>query len=242
MDLDVCIKQLKDNFPDKSIDISEGLELLKETINDTIEKIAAKVNESIIKKDLGKMKQYCELVEEVYNYQNKIEELIKKLDIEELQLNLDECNLEATGDEDLSKRVIPDYYKYTVDNNIEHSLYENFTHIRPFGFKFNDGDLIKCNTWQEVLIKTSEILFNKDKIKFLSFPNNKHMNGKKNKYFSLKGDDMRRPALMLKSIYIETNMSSNSIRNLIIKMLKVYNIKINSYKVYFRADYSELNT
>jgi uncharacterized protein YeeX (DUF496 family) len=43
------------------------------------------------------------------------------------------------------------------------------------------------------------------------------------------------------SIYVETNMSSNSIRNIIIKMLKEYNIKISDFKLYFRADYTNMN-
>ncbi|MFR7936351.1 MAG: hypothetical protein ACLU4S_13320 [Clostridium perfringens] len=42
-------------------------------------------------------------------------------------------------------------------------------------------------------------------------------------------------------IYIETNLSSNGIRNLIIKILGKYNIKINKVKIYFRADYAELH-
>lgn len=99
-------------------------------------------------------------------------------------------------------------------------MYENFTHIRPFGFKINNNRLIEGRTWQEVLIKTSEILFNKYRTKLLSFENNKNMNGKKNKYFSCKAEGIRKPELVANSIYIETNMSENAIRNLIIKMLK----------------------
>jgi len=43
------------------------------------------------------------------------------------------------------------------------------------------------------------------------------------------------------SYSIETNLSGNDLRNLIIKLLKEYNIKITDYKVYFRADYTSLN-
>lgn len=42
-------------------------------------------------------------------------------------------------------------------------------------------------------------------------------------------------------IYITTNLSANSIRNLIIKCLKKYNMKISDFKIYFRADYSDLH-
>lgn len=42
-------------------------------------------------------------------------------------------------------------------------------------------------------------------------------------------------------IYIETNMSANSIRNLILKLLKEFSIPTNSFNVYLKADYTSLN-
>lgn len=234
MELDMFFQELKEKLPDKAIDISESLELLKETINDTMETIAAKVNEAIISRDLGKIKQYAGLVEIGHEYEIKIEEIIKILDVEELAVK-EEIN------EITDNKILPNYDEYTEDNKVEHSLYENFTHIRPFGFKINNSSLIEGKTWQEVLIRTSEFLLNKDKTKFLSFENNKNMNGKKNRYFSCKPEGIRKPELVESNIYIETNMSGNAIRNLIIKMLKQYGIKVSDYKIYFRADYSNLS-
>ncbi|AJD28781.1 TPA: hypothetical protein PL553_003890 [Clostridium botulinum] len=180
------------------------------------------------------MDQYSGLAKQSHDYELKIEEIIKMLDVEEL-------DVEEQINENVDNRTLPNYDEYVVDSNIEHSLYENFTHIRPFGFRISNNVLIESKTWQEVLIKTSEFLFNKDRTKFISFKNNKNMNGKKNKYFSSKSEGIRKPELVANNIYIETNMSGNSIRNLIIKMLKQYNIKVSDYKVYFRADYSNLN-
>lgn len=99
-------------------------------------------------------------------------------------------------------------------------MYENFTHIRLFEFKINNSRLIESRTWQEVLIKISGFFLIKDMTKFLFFENNKNMNEKKNKYFSRKLEGIRKPELLSSGIYIETNMSENAIRNLIIKMLK----------------------
>lgn len=42
------------------------------------------------------------------------------------------------------------------------------------------------------------------------------------------------------NIYVETNLSANGIRNLLIKILNKYDIKLTEYKFYLRADYSEL--
>jgi hypothetical protein len=148
-------QKLKENLPDKAIDISESLELLKETINDTMEAIAGKVKESITTRNFEKVRQYSDLAEQGHDYEAKIEEIIKMLDVEEL-------HVKEEDNENLENKIIPNYDEYTVDNRVEHSLYENFTHIRPFGFKINNNRLIEGRTWQEILIKTSEFLFNKD--------------------------------------------------------------------------------
>lgn len=87
--------------------------------------------------------------------------------------------------------------------------------------------------WQEVLIKTCELLLSVDEEKFFSFESKKHMNGKKNKYFSINTDNIRNPEIIGNKLYVETNMSGKAIRKLI--------IKINDYKVYFRADYTNVN-
>ena len=234
MDLDIFFQELKENLPDKAIDISESLGLFKETINDTMEAIAAKVNESIIARDLEKMKQYLGLVEQGHDYEVKIEEIIKMLDVEELAIK-EEIN------ENIGNKILPNYDEYTVDNKVEHTLYENFTHIRPFGFRIDGTELIEVKTWQEVFLKTCELLLYKDEKKFVQFENKPNMNGKKNKYFSVSVKGMRKPEMISNKIYVETNMSSNSIRNIIVKMLREYDIKVNDFKLYFRADYTNIN-
>ncbi len=69
------------------------------------------------------------------------------------------------------------------------------------------------------------------------------MNGKKVIYFSRIKLPTMRAARKIESanIYVETNLSANGIRNLLIKMLSKYNIKLSDYKIYLKADYSELH-
>lgn len=42
-------------------------------------------------------------------------------------------------------------------------------------------------------------------------------------------------------LYIETNLSANAIRNLLIKILGRFEIKISEYKIYLKADYSDMH-
>lgn len=234
MELDDVLKILKEEFPDKVIDIFESLELLKESIDGTVEVIAKKVNNTILTREFESMKKYGELAEEINHIENQIEEVLDKLIIEEAVI------VEEIDEED-EKRTITNYLEYEVDNNIEHTLYEDFTHKRPYGFKMNDQNMVRAKTWQDMLVKTCEYLLLIDEKKFMAFENRKAMNGKKNKYFSINTDNMRKPKKVSNKIYVEINQSGNAIRNLIIKLLKEYNFKISEYKVYYRADYSSIN-
>lgn len=234
MENEELIKQIKEEFPSNAIDILESLELLNVVINDTVEAVGLKINKSFSNKKYDKIPSYLELAKNIGLYQKKIEDTISKIDIDEFIVN------EETDEETESKNI-PNYSEYIVDSNLEHSLYENFTHKRPYGFKINNENIIKVKTWQEMLIKTCEYLLIIDENKFVSFENKKIMNGKKNKYFSINPDNMRKPKKVANKIYVEINLSSNGIRNLIMKLLKEYNINISQYRVYFRADYTSIN-
>lgn len=234
MELTALLDIIKNEFPDKSIDISESLGLLMNTIDDVMNDINNKIGEAYSNRDFSTVDKYTALGKAINFYENKIDEIINLTRIEENEI------VEENSEETII-RALPNYEEYIVDNKVEHTLYENFTHIRPFGFKINNSELIEVKTWQEMLLKTCEMFISIDSGKFLNFENNKMMNGKKNKYFSVKLDGLRKPEKIADTIYIETNMSGNSIRNLIVKILKEYEIKVSNYKVYFRADYTSIN-
>lgn len=228
------LQTIKKEFPDKAIDISESLQLLREIINSTMEDIGNRVNTAFNNREFDNFQKYKDLGENIHIYESKIDEIIDCLDIES-------THIENEIDEDIEKKAIPNYADYVVDHNVEHTLYENLTHKRPFAFRINDSQIVEVKTWQEMFIKTCEVLIAIDENKFLSFENNPKMNGKKNKYFSINPSGMRRPMAILDKIYVETNQSANGFRNLIINLLKEYNFKISEYKIYLSADYTELN-
>jgi hypothetical protein len=183
MELEEILNLIKEDFPDKSIDISESLSLLMDTIDDVMNKINDKIGQAYSNRDFSIVEKYTTLGKAINTYETKIDEIINFTRIEENEIIEDDT-------EESNSKVLPNYEEYIVDNKIEHTLYENFTHIRPFGFKINKSELIEARTWQEVLIKTCEELFSVDEEKFFSFENKKNMNGKKNKYFSIKTDSM----------------------------------------------------
>lgn len=235
MEIKEIIDFIKERFPHKAIDISECMELLKETIGDTMDKIMQEIQILHNKRDLENAQKLLDMNKIINKYEKKIVEFIELLEVDEENI-IDEERIEVND-----SPLIPDYSAYLVDYNIEHSLYENFTHKRPYGFRINEDTLIEVKTWKDLLIKTCEILFAIDEKKFMSFEHNQLMNGKKCKNFSTDPNLIRKPELIGNKIYIETNISGNGVRNLLLKMLKEYGFKASEFKIYLRADYTELH-
>lgn len=227
------LSDVRNLFPNKAIDLYESIELIQNVLNDTIKEISDKTSVKVLERNFDEVTKLAEVAKSLNVYENRINELLSALEVDVT------TDYEPANDSD-DRKILPNYNDYIVDSNVEHTLYENFTHIRPFGFKINENQLVEAATWQEMLIKTCELLIAVDKDKFLSFENNQSMNGKKNKYFSQNESILRKPGGISDQIYIELNQSSNSIRNLIMKLLKEYDYKVADYKVYYRADYTDL--
>ncbi len=77
-----------------------------------------------------------------------------------------------------------------------------------------------------MFIKTCEIIYNIDCNKFNEFEDLRHMKGRKKKYFSKNKVELRKPIQRKNDIFVETNHSANTIRDLIIKMLEKFNFEI----------------
>lgn len=231
MDSQEVIEIIKDYLPEKAIEITECLSLLLESIGSTINEVSKLSSASIDKRDFENYNKYGELLKVIHQYETKIQQFKDDLDIDDKP---------SSNEDDDSNRIV-NYEQYTVDHSISHTLYENFTFKRPFAFEINDRK-IEVKTWRDMLLETCEHLINIDSQTFEGFLSDPNMNGKKTRYFTLDGLDQRIPEKLKQlNIYVETNMGANSIRNLIVKMLSKYGIKIHLYKVYFRADYSTLH-
>ncbi len=143
---------------------------------------------------------------------------------------------------DIQEKDIPNYRDYLVDTEVEHNLYEDLTHKRPCAFKI-EGEKIEARDWKGVLLKTVNYLGKKNPNVLKGFVDNPKMNGKKVIYFSrVELHTMRAPRKIdSANIFVETNLSANGIRNLLIKALNKYDIKLSDYKIYLKADYSDLH-
>ena len=237
MELNEILETLKEQFPNKAIDLIESLELLSDTIQDAINEVQNKITQACGNRDWDLAKQHMNLAENIAIYEKQLENMKSLLEPEQ-----EVAIIPEEDDEQTEQKVIPNYNEYLVDMEMPHTLYEDYTHKRPYAFVLNEKQKVEVKTWQEMLLKTCEILASVDREKFASFQSDIKMNGKKVRYFSADSSKIRKPVTVQGTdIYIETNMSSNGIRNLIVKMLQQYGMKISDFKLFLRADYSALH-
>lgn len=227
------IEFLSEEVPNSLSDIREVLDLLVVVIDDSIDKIGERVNDTYNKKDFDKIPKLISHSKEIDSINREIQNVISEIDN---VMDLEEIKVE---DDD---RQIPNYSDFLVDSEIEHNLYEDLTHKRPCAFKIEDNK-IEVKDWKNTLVETVEYLGKKDKSKIVGFIGNPKMNGKKVTYFTKEKEPYMRAPRYVKSadIYVETNLSANGTRNLLIKILKQFDIKLSDYKIYLKADYSDLH-
>lgn len=123
-----------------------------------------------------------------------------------------------------------------LDKKKPHTLTEDFKYKRPCGFILR-GTPYTSKTWSELYIHLCTHLLNTDQKIFNSLENNQdHISNRNNKYFSSNPSDLRSPQKCGSSIYVEMNLSANSIRDSIKRLLKTYNINHADIAIYLRED------
>lgn len=221
-------------FPKESKDLIESISFLKESFSDIMKIINNRVAKFCENRDFASMEKYIGIAKEINAYEDYLNHIVAKSNEKASKEFL------AEQDEVMNNTDMSDDITYQVDHKAEHTLNEDFTHIRPYGFRFRNKTYI-CKTWKEILLKTCEALFMLNKNRFVEFANIRNTNGLKPKCFSAEPNNLRKPESICGAIYVETNLSSNSIRYLIIQMLKEFGFMIEDYLVYFRADYRKNN-
>lgn len=235
MHYEELISIINEEFPENIVDFVEVLELHRIVIDNTLKLIRDKVDYSFEFKDFEKSYYYLTLANNISVYDNKIKDIILSLDIEE--------NQSFNEDDVMYKKLCEDNktFKSSDDSKHEYSLYEDFINTKPAGFKLNYNEIIPVNTWKELLIKICEYLIEIDEERFMNFENLEHMNGKKRKNFCTNSKELRNPKTIKNKIYIETNKSANSIRDILRNILLEYDYKITDLKIYLRSEYTDLN-
>ena len=152
--------------------------------------------------------------------------------------NTDYNNLETTFEDSETDPV--DYASYKVNSNIEHSLLENFVHKKICAFSF-EGTKYSINTWKDTLILLCNLLAKEDINKFNGVVGESRFKGRKIQYFTNHSIQGKNEKIVNTNIYVWINLNANSIVELIRDLLIYFSKNINDFKIFLRADYTNLH-
>ncbi len=248
MNLEKIFEFIHRETPGHAEEIWSAIDLLSNTFENTQSAIDGTISKLAIKRDYDKANEYINISKEMAEIIDAINEYIKKyaLNIEESREIVIE---DDETDEDIEKsdneiQIYDDkinYEKYRVNEEIAYNLYTDFTYKKPAAFSLH-GKKYPARQWKLIFVRTCELLFQKNKSIFNSFVKDKDMQGKKRVYFSTMPENILKPKKIVGTdVYVETNLSANNIRNIIIDMLDKYRIPKNAYQIYLSKDLTSLH-
>lgn len=229
--MEKILKFLEDTKIEKYEELLSAIELQK----DILEEISKELGSKYIPQLIGEKKyeKVSETVQWVKDINEKVDFMEKLL---EKKLEVDE----ELGEE-LEVTIPKDYDKYKVNENERHTLYESFIHKRPCAFVI-ENKKFEASNWKEVLVKTCDYLGEKNSRILKEIVEKEKIKGRKRNLLSFSKESMFSPGkLKYVNGYVETNLSADGVKNLIKRLLKIYEISLTKYSVYFRADYTSLN-
>lgn len=124
-----------------------------------------------------------------------------------------------------------------LDKTKPHSLDENFTYKRPYGFVLGETAFKGVKTWRNLFILVINELNEKDPDCFARLPEEKKfICNRGNPLFSRSQQDLREGQMLKSGFYVEVNLSANDIRKCIKELLEHFGIVLNEMKIYLRED------
>lgn len=196
--------------------------------DDMLLNIDPRDNESLIQKPRFII-EYNDILEQFCGTTAKIENLIKSyfsIDPEKDEVIKESKNSEAR------KRLIAD-----LDQAIPHTLDENFTYKRPFGFILGDTAVKGLKTWKSLFLLVLDILQEIDKKKFSALPQTERfISNRGNPWFSTDQSKLRVAEKLSAGLYVEVNLSANMIRNNMVELLEHFGLDPKAMTIYLRED------
>lgn len=211
------IQYVIENFQSMSSEIQKGLMDLSIILENTIDYIEDKSSKII--KDSRNFKQsqeyrntsisIYEVVENIRDYVQWMKDEGNKVYVSNNETNIDlkEEKKDIEFNKDVVQKEIIDNEVNTV--NIEIEIYNDFSGKEPKGFEL-DNNIIMVDNWDDLLVKTAEILTK---------------NYKQNKNSSI----IVKPAKV-----IEKKSQQNEFRDTVIEMLNEYKINLRDFKIIVR--------
>jgi hypothetical protein len=217
---------------DKIKDILDTLNALQEDLlslpDDMLLGIDPRDNESL-KAGTQFLTAFNESVSQFAEIASSIETSIKQ----HFGINPEEDELEQeTVDRQGRERIVKE-----LDKTARHSLKENFTYKRPFGFILEDAAYKGIKTWKNLYLHVLKILREKDPEKFDHLPEEERfISNRGNPLFAREKTKLRIEEKLGPAFYAEINLSANNIRDNINTLLSYFQIDPHNMQVFLRED------
>lgn len=150
----------------------------------------------------------------------------------EFSLNLKNDNSSNFDEEDSDHEANEEIKIMTLNHNIKKN---KLAYSQPIFFEiYNTKYFVKH--WRDILRKTLSIIYAKDPKKFLSnFP--EKLKGRKRSYVSFSNQNLHTPRLIDgTNIYVESNLSAESIFNLLNEIVKLSRVNSESFKICIKTN------
>lgn len=217
---------------DKIRDILDMIDTLQEQLlslpDDMLLSIDPRDNESL-EQGLKFIKSYNENLNQFTSSSTKLAEQVKAY----LGINPEEDELEQeTQNRQKRDRIIKE-----LDKTSPHTLEEDFTYKRPYGFILQDSAIKGLKTWKNMYLHVLNLLKTKAPEKFALLPKEEKFISKRgNPLFSKTGKELRVAEKLNDNFFIEVNLSANMIRNSIRELLGYFGLEPLGMKIYLRED------
>jgi hypothetical protein len=219
---------------DKIKEILDMLNTLNEYFlslpDDMLLNVDPRDNESL-EKGFCFIKEFNDSLSEFIISSNKIELQIKNY----FAINPEDDDLEKESVQDKKeKQIIKEFNDATL-----HTLDENFTYQRPYGFVLRGSAYKGLKTWKSFYMQVLRELKEYNSDQFFQLPEETQFVSKRGRpFFARSSDELRIAERLDTDFYIEVNLSANAIRNIIIDLLEHFAIDSKEMKIYLREDNS----
>ncbi len=135
-------------------------------------------------------------------------------------------------DQQTNERIIAD-----LDREVPHSLDEDFTFKRPFAFVFEGQATSGVTTWQRLYELICQHLIGRDEARFRFLVDHPDfISNRGNHTIATEPHELRKAMRLADDLFIESNLSANGIRDLIVRLLGCFGISPDAVQVYLRQD------
>lgn len=149
----------------------------------------------------------------------------------EINPEIEEIEGEAVSEKSRS-RIIKE-----LDKSEPHTIDENFTYKRPFGFVLEDQAFKGIKTWRSLFIQALKVLAEKEQSKFKKLPEVEDFVSSRGKpLFTTDSSKLRMPEKTEMSFYVEVNLSANDLLKRLKNVMEYLKVNPDNFRVYLRED------